>query len=217
MISDSDQAGDFLARYKGLPGFDVEGALNRLDGDWEMFVEFVGEYQTEFSTFFDEFRSALETEDWETARRNAHSLKGAAGNIGAVNLQAAAKELEDACKERDVQQVRQQLASVEAAFAEMSQSAADLMTGEGMESPEASPAAEPMAAASLLALFRRLDTAMTTRDPVAADACLREISPQTVPDALREHLASLQSQVRDYGFEEARKTMDRMIQILDKA
>lgn len=217
MISDSGQASDFLARYKELPGFDVEGALNRLDGDWEMFVEFVGEYQAEFSTFFDEFRSALEAEDWETARRDAHSLKGAAANIGAVNLQAAAKELEDACKEGDVPQIRQQLSSVEAAFAEMSRSAADLINGRGMESPEAAPAAEPLAAASLLALFRRLDTALTNRDPVAAEACLREISPQTVPDALGEHLTSLQSQVRDYGFEEARKTMARMIQILDGA
>lgn len=130
MDSDSGQLADFLERFKDLPGFDVEDTLRRLEGDWEMFVEFVGEYRKEFSTFFDDFRGVLDAGDLETARRNAHSLKGAAGNIGAVNLQAAAKALEDACRERDVSEIRSQLESVEAAFSEMSRSA-DLLTGGG--------------------------------------------------------------------------------------
>jgi two-component system sensor histidine kinase/response regulator len=130
MSSDSGQLADFLKRFQDLPGFDVEGTLRRLEGDWEMFVEFAGEYQKEFSTFCDDFRGVLDAGDLETARRNAHSLKGAAGNIGAVNLQAAAKALEHACKEEDVPEIRRQLESVEEAFSEMSRSA-DLLTGGG--------------------------------------------------------------------------------------
>jgi HPt (histidine-containing phosphotransfer) domain-containing protein len=42
---------------------------------------------------------ALEERDYPTALRLAHSLKGAAGSVGAVDLQATAARLETALKD----------------------------------------------------------------------------------------------------------------------
>ena len=47
----------------------------------------------------EDLRTALEANDREAARRHAHSIAGAAGNLGAESLRQVAKELEIALKE----------------------------------------------------------------------------------------------------------------------
>ena len=45
-----------------------------------------------------DLREAIEAGDWERAVRAAHSLKGVAATIGAVDVAAAASEAQDLCE-----------------------------------------------------------------------------------------------------------------------
>lgn len=57
--------------------------------------------------FAETFMRAQQSEDPEGATRAAHSLKGAAGNIGAMGIQLAAQALESACTQRDTEKAIQ--------------------------------------------------------------------------------------------------------------
>ena len=59
-----------------------------------LFVEVIGE---RLPTLI----GAAELSDLEVVRLEAHSMRGAAANIGARRIEAAALELEDACNQRD--------------------------------------------------------------------------------------------------------------------
>jgi HPt (histidine-containing phosphotransfer) domain-containing protein len=52
----------------------------------------------EIRHFGADFRLSQSSDDSETARRLAHTLKGSAGNIGAGDLWAVARTLELACR-----------------------------------------------------------------------------------------------------------------------
>jgi PAS domain S-box-containing protein len=84
------QEGDFPE----MPGFDTAVALARLDGDFDQYRRFLRLFRDRNSTMMKDLRSALEGGDLATARRLAHSMKGGAGTLGAVALQAAAEGME---------------------------------------------------------------------------------------------------------------------------
>ncbi len=60
----------------------------------------------------DGMREALARRDYPTIRNCAHALKSAAGNLGAVGLAAAARDLEDACLAADASRIGHLVAEV---------------------------------------------------------------------------------------------------------
>lgn len=74
--------------------FAVREALDRVDGDLDLLSELVGIFFGEFEANVSSMRSALDSSDVKTFGRVAHSIKGAAGNIGAVQVAIVALRLE---------------------------------------------------------------------------------------------------------------------------
>jgi HPt (histidine-containing phosphotransfer) domain-containing protein len=74
--------------------FAVREALDRVDGDRDLLSELVGIFFSEFESNVSSMRSALDSSDAKTFGRVAHSIKGAAGNIGAVQVAVVALRLE---------------------------------------------------------------------------------------------------------------------------
>ena len=64
--------------------------------DREFFLELVELFITRFGDAPEKIRSALAQGDREAAARRVHALKGTAGSLGALELMAAAGELEQA-------------------------------------------------------------------------------------------------------------------------
>lgn len=77
-----------------LDGIDTEDGLARAQGSGSFYMKLLRRVGDGYRTFVDDFSTAIEAEAWEEAQRMAHSLKGVAGNIGAMDLQAACKALE---------------------------------------------------------------------------------------------------------------------------
>lgn len=67
----------------------------------------------------DALRRALACDDFETAARAAHSLKGSAANLGAGALQALAASAETSARQRDRATVASLLTSLDAEFAQV--------------------------------------------------------------------------------------------------
>lgn len=102
-----------------LAGLNIEAAMDRLDNDGALYVKLAGAYGPMLKAFASRFRALVAADDAVEARRHAHTLKGAAGTIGAETLEASARALEDACKNNDAKQTQLLLPTVENDIAEV--------------------------------------------------------------------------------------------------
>ncbi len=98
-------AGERVAR--GAPDgpavvFDPAVLLGLLGGDAESVAEILGEFIGDAPKQVAALREALADGDAPTARRHAHTLKGASANVGAEALRAAAYEVEKAAAAGDL-------------------------------------------------------------------------------------------------------------------
>jgi HPt (histidine-containing phosphotransfer) domain-containing protein len=71
------------------------------DGDKEFASELIGTFETSSEQSLQQIQAALASNDLAAAQRAAHSLKGAAGSIGAMIARGVAADLEDAAKDGD--------------------------------------------------------------------------------------------------------------------
>ncbi len=83
-----------------LPGVDSTLGLRRAFGKRSLYANLLKKYLTSQSSAVSELRRALDRQDWPEAERHAHTSKGVAANIGAMDVQQTAAELESAIRER---------------------------------------------------------------------------------------------------------------------
>ncbi|MBI9085392.1 MAG: response regulator [Desulfobacterales bacterium] len=95
-----------------LEGIDLAEGLDRLGGDWDLYASILQEYGEVYRHFNQDFLALLDRRDHGRARRMAHSLKGAAGNVSANDLYRAAHALENACAESDLTAINANLSRV---------------------------------------------------------------------------------------------------------
>ncbi len=78
----------------GLAVFDTESALERVDDDRELLAEIIALFHGQSGRLFEEIQAAVRTGDAPGLERSAHSLKGSASNISALEVQHLALRLE---------------------------------------------------------------------------------------------------------------------------
>jgi CheY-like chemotaxis protein/HPt (histidine-containing phosphotransfer) domain-containing protein len=82
------------APVPGIPGIDLAGALRRLRGNHQLLLRLLGELVRQWRDGAQRIRDQLARAEREEARRTAHTLKGAAANLGVDDLAAAAGAVE---------------------------------------------------------------------------------------------------------------------------
>ena len=82
--------------------FDKAGLLDRLMGDEELANEIFGEFLEDVPRKFTALKEALDKGDAPSVQLQAHTLKGASANIGAVALQEVANQIEVAGEAGDL-------------------------------------------------------------------------------------------------------------------
>ncbi len=92
-----DEAADALPA--ALPGVDMALGLRRMAGDRQLYAKVLDKFCDSQADVVAQIEAALAAGDREGAVRIAHTLKGLAGNIGAVGLQEAALVLERTLRE----------------------------------------------------------------------------------------------------------------------
>lgn len=79
---------------KQLPGFQLDATLEMLGGNRDIFAMVMAQFKVEFGNW----QFAMSQADLEGQITLAHSLKGAASNVGAITLYEHASELEHALR-----------------------------------------------------------------------------------------------------------------------
>ena len=96
--------------------FDREGVLDRLMGGEALAAKVTAVFTGLFPGMMTELRRALDAADAPLAQRQAHSIKGAAANVGANALSALALQMEQAAREGTLETVRANLDALQSAF-----------------------------------------------------------------------------------------------------
>ena len=97
-----------------LPGIDLNAGLATCMGKVELYLRLLRKFRSSQQAFCAEFLIARSESDPSVTVRLVHTLRGTAGNIGAVGVANAASQLEQACLSGAVEQdVAGQLAEVE--------------------------------------------------------------------------------------------------------
>ncbi|HEX6736059.1 MAG TPA: PAS domain-containing protein, partial [Azonexus sp.] len=88
------------AQLAAVPGLDAELGLHAVRGRMGSYKRLLGKFIANHGGDFAAIHHCLASGDVEEARRLAHSLKGAAGTLGAVATQVAAAAVETAIRDR---------------------------------------------------------------------------------------------------------------------
>lgn len=96
-----------------LTRVDKDSALDRLDGDLELYSELVSLYCDDVVTQFVKLTEYLSKKDQEGSERQAHSIKSASANVGAERVRAVALEAEIAARSGLFEECKEMLEPLE--------------------------------------------------------------------------------------------------------
>jgi len=94
----SETKPDHTEVFQNLPGIDVKKGLVTTQNDFKHYQRLLIKFRDSYKDFQNNFYQVLSDNNLKKAEREAHTLNGLAGNIGALELQKTAKALEMACK-----------------------------------------------------------------------------------------------------------------------
>jgi HPt (histidine-containing phosphotransfer) domain-containing protein len=97
----------------GLPGIDRIVGLRRVAGNETLYHKLLLDFHRDYATSADRIRAAISENRLTDAERLAHTLKGVAGSIGAMDLHRATEELDSALRLNDLDKAAVLLADAE--------------------------------------------------------------------------------------------------------
>jgi len=185
-----------------LPGFDLAEGRRRLAGDEALYLRLLkglrGKLHSDYAPLVDHLRSG----DTKAARRIAHTLRGAAGTLAAVELQQLAEEMDHTLKKGCTVEASR-IDALEQALADAGQVLAGLESSHG-----ASPAAEPLGGTA--------EAVAQLRSNLANSELVEETTLQQALAWLRGRghdsggLETLEARVAQMEFDEALQTLDAL-------
>jgi len=158
-------------------------------------------------------REAIGRPEIETATREAHTLKGLAGSVGATALADCARTIENLLKTKETAGLDQALASLESSLSEFVTSLAE--TSFGVDSDRA-PQTNDQRSVDTAALGAALSdlAKLIARDDTRAAKAFEAISGDLRAAGQGERSKQLQTQLARYDFESAAAILEKIAQEL---
>jgi CheY-like chemotaxis protein len=194
---DDDGAGETLPTIEGL---DTRAGLARCGGNAVLYHKILRKFRDTQADAPQRIRAALAAGDRATAEREAHTVKGVAGNIGADAVQAAAQTVEtDISGQPDS---APSLAPLEQALSALIAGLASLATP--------APAAQTPGTVSAEALRDLLDRLQALLEDSDADAAelLPAIEAQCGDADSRQQIQAISAHIDDFEFDQALALLD---------
>ncbi|MBI9091584.1 MAG: response regulator [Desulfobacterium sp.] len=192
------------SRAYSLPGLDIDEGLQRVGGSWDVYVAILGKFCLFYNDFSRQIQQLIGEGDFANARIQAHSLKGAAGNVAAEALRLGAKKLENACFEKDSHAISKVLPMIETAFDVVVDSHGKM---EKKQAPQDKTPFWEMGVEEVIGVITAMEHSLRESDPVEAESCMERLSGlldfRDGVDGMGQLLSTLGTTVADYCFDEA--------------
>lgn len=99
--------------------WDLEGALKRLHGKEKLLLKLVNVFLKSMPDEIEKLNQAIQGEDLDAVRLHAHTIKGAAGNLSANAMMAAASTTEQASIDGKSEELAELSAGINSCFSEV--------------------------------------------------------------------------------------------------
>ena len=187
---------------------DRSAGLARVAGNEQLYSRLLWQFRDQQAQAVDQIRAAIEGGDRSLAERLAHTLKGVAGNVGAMQVHGAAATLEQLIhRNAAVSDIELATKTVAAAMnpllAELLKLPAPVHTA-----AHATAAAPPVEAT--LAAARTLSALLNEMDPGAADFV--DANHEALRPLMRDTWAGFASLVQNYDFSEAQTQLETALE-----
>jgi CheY-like chemotaxis protein len=203
MVSDSTVpvAVEQFVLPSGIQGLDSALGLRRVSGKIVLYETILRKYIAGQATVVDELRAAVENQDFELAKRLAHTTKGVSGNIGATGVQGIAAEIEAGLGEGvDSVAILDKLRVLQSALAPLLQSLAACLP------QDTKAVAVTIDTEKLAELRAQLTDFLKADDSQAAD--LFEEHASLFKAAWPEQFKSLETDLKNFDFDQAFQTLE---------
>ncbi len=177
-----------------LPGIDKQQGLMSANGKAELYRKVLLMFRTNQAGFNEQFKSAQDLGDWQQMQRLAHSLKGVAGNIGALELQSLSLELEQACQN--------QSAEIDSIHAKTSFELNRVLSGLQQLETSSKQAGIKLNNEELGQKIVRFKSLLEDSD-VSANYALAELKVAELSPQNRQIVSDIESALLNYNFDEA--------------
>jgi two-component system sensor histidine kinase/response regulator len=200
------------APTSSLDGLDITGTLQRLGLDFDTLRRMLVRFADGQPATLAALREGVASGDAGVSGRHAHTIAGAAGNLGADRLRDAARDLEHAARAG-----RTDLATL---LAEVEQCAAvALRSIDTLRDPAAAVHAAttgPFDTVEIRAALERLQVALGDFELSAATDALADLTVLGVPVGGEADLTQLRDRVDRYDYDEAQTILARIVARLDR-
>ena len=218
--ADTIDAASKEARSDGVPdvpGLDIKAALGRVGGSVKLLRKLIHRFSETQADVMARIKTAMESSDVETAVREAHTVKGLAGNIGATQMAERAALVEGMLKRGETEGLAEALHAMEA---ELANQLAHILAAMG------EPEEESAAPANILPVnvdkdalgveLRQLAALLADLDS-SSGAMVENLSPQL--NALGQEAAtrSLLKLVGEFEFDDALERLKETARTLEIA
>jgi CheY-like chemotaxis protein len=177
----------------GIDGLDMTNGLRRVLGKTPLYLSMLRKFVAGQKSAAAETVKALEGNDWDTAERLAHTLKGVSGNIGATGLQQLAEKLEAAIRDR------QPRATVDGLLDELNKPLATLIAQLEQKLPQAQgKTAVTVDPIKLKVVCDELAALLADDDARAGDVL--DANADLLDAAFPEHYCKIEGGIRSYDF-----------------
>jgi PAS domain S-box-containing protein len=154
--------------FPDISGIDFPAGLRRVAGNRTLYRDLMSRFVKGYAGFADKIAEAVNRKDPETASRLAHSIKGVAGNIGAMDLSNAAMTLENCINDGDYRKVETAIHLLQKILKKNIESFAGVISG--MEDPEcAGEASDSLSIEEISPLVQKLYSLLADDDGDAVD------------------------------------------------
>ncbi len=171
-----------------IPGLDLDGALERMGGSAQLLQKMLRRFAQTQANAVARIETALAEADQNTAVREAHTIKGLAGNIGASALFASAGQLETLLKSGENAGLAQALvdmgSELDSVIGRIHQALPPEPSAEGSDSraiasltPSHAQASTPVDTAMLAAGLRQLASLLSDLDTGAEEIAAQMEAP----------------------------------------
>jgi signal transduction histidine kinase/CheY-like chemotaxis protein len=184
-----------------IPGIDTKSALRRTGGNRKRYESLLRRFAEPSTGGVEEIRAALAAGDTSTAARAAHSLKGAAANLGATALAEVAAKVETALTRGEG--VEDALNSLALSFDSVTAAIRAALPGEQAAAGTGQAPADP---STVLQPLTRLKQLLKNDDGDAADFIL-DARPALSSVLTEAEINTLTGLVGNFDFEAALKSL----------
>ena len=183
-----------------LSGIDVKAGMATCTNKESLYTRMLIKFRDSQGQFAELFAAAKTDADPVAPTRCAHTLKGTAGNVGAKGVQAAAADLEHACREgKPAAEIE---ALLQKALTELEVVMPGLQNVGAGETAAVVSKAAAMPEAELKAYFDKLKGLLEDSDSEAGDV-LAELLVKLAGSPLAKHLKPVAAAIEGFDFDEA--------------